>query len=274
MPLGSESYVEFIKSTPITVTISHNRQFANIFEPQSFEELQKLLNLRKDSCLFRGQTPHHRELNSTLARELKGQSSKLPRAYIPELPLARWPFTEMHRYHWIILKTFIPDEDVLKPLNGHGDPLFEIIRYVQMNPSQEKIRNAIPNHPTPTLEFSVGSDIALYFSSYKEDEDGGIYCLKKDSISTVFSFNEALDIMIKNQDPFPCILDPLAKLNDLEDPKPKRQEAAYVFQRDLRYPINHYASIEKIVIKKKLQPFIKKYLESKGITKEFIYGGN
>ena len=73
------------------------------YEPQSFDELQKLLETRKN-YLFRGQSPHDRELNSTLARELSGQTSKLPRVYIPELPLAKWPFKEMHRYHWIILR--------------------------------------------------------------------------------------------------------------------------------------------------------------------------
>ena len=112
---------------------------------------------------------------------------------IPDLIEQRW----IGHIHWIILRAFIPHEDILKPLNGQGDPLFEIIRYIQMNPSPQKIKNAIPNHPTPALEFSVNSDIAPYFSSYKKNEDGGIYCLKKASISTAFSFNDALDTMIQ-----------------------------------------------------------------------------
>jgi len=141
-----------------------------LFEPKSADELLKFLEERKGCYIFRGQSPHDRELNSTLARELRGLTSKLPRVYIPALPLAKWPFNEMHRYHGIILGTFIPEEGVTRPLNGKGDPTFEIIRYMQMNPSQEKIRNAIPDHPTPTLEFSESSDIALYFSSYKEDK--------------------------------------------------------------------------------------------------------
>jgi hypothetical protein len=270
LPLDSESYVEFVRATPVTASLPNDYFMHTTYEPQSFDELQKLLETRKNH-LFRGQSPHNRELNSTLARELKGQTSKLPRVYIPELPLAKWPFKEMHRYHWIILRTFVPDDDVLKPLDGRGDPLFEIIRYIQMNPSQEKIRSAIPDHPTPTLEFSESSDMALYFSSYKENEDGGIYCLKKSLISTFFSFKEALDAMITNNDSSPCLLDPLAKINDLDDPKPKRQQAAYIFQRNLRCPINQDVHIEKIVIKKELYPFVKKYLEEKGITKDFIY---
>lgn len=240
-------------------------------KPQSFDELQKFLEKRKTVCLFRGQSPHDRALNSTLARELRGLTSKLPRVYIPALPLAKWPFSEMHRYHEIILGTFIPEEDVTRPLAGKGDPIFEIIRYVQMNPSQEKIRNAIPDHPTPTLEFSESSDIALYFSSYKEKEDGGIYCLHKSSIPTFFSFKDALNNMIKNNDHFPCIVDPLAKLNDVDDPKPKRQQASYIFQRDLRYPIDQYTSIEKIIVKKELYPSVQAFLYEKKINKEFLY---
>lgn len=80
--------------------------------------------------------------------------------------------------------------------------------------------------------------------------------------------------MIKNEDPSPCILDPLAKINDQEDPKPKRQQSNYIFQRDLRHPISRYTSVEKIVIKKELYPAIKAYLESRKMTKEFIYGKN
>ncbi len=243
----------------------------SIYEPKSFDELQKFLEARKELYLFRGQSPHNRELNSTLARELRGQTSKLPSVYIPELPLSQWPLKEIHRYHWIILGTLVPDDVVIRKLDGRGCHHYEMIRYIQMNPKQEKIRNAIPNHPTPTIEFSECSDISLYFSSYKENEDGGVYCLEKSSISTFFSFKDSLDVMIEKGDLSPCIIDPRPKLNDLDDPKSKRQQAVYIFQRDLRYPINQYASIEKIVIKKELYRFVKKYLEGKGITNEFIY---
>lgn len=246
----------------------------DIFEPQSLDELLTFLEARKGLYLFRGQSPHNRELNSTLARELRGQTSKLPPNYIPKEPLSQWSVKWLHKYHRIILGGFIPDEDVTRPLNGKGDPLFEIIRYIQMNPSQEKMRNAIPNHPTPTLEFSESSNIALYFSSYKENEDGGIYCLDKSSMPTLFSFKDALDAMIQNNESFPCILDPLTKLNDVEDPKPKRQQAAYIFQRDLRYPIDHYTSIEKIIVRKNLYPSIKNFLKGQGITEEFVYNKN
>lgn len=243
-----------------------------ILEPQSLDELQKLLDKRKDLYLFRGQSPHHRQLNSTLARELRGEQQRLPRNYIPPEPLLTWRIKDLHKYHGIIFGSWIPDEDVIRPLSGRGDPLFEVIRYIQMNPKQPKIRNAIPYHPTPTLEFSESGEIAAYFSAYKEDEDGGIFCLKKSSIATLYSFQAGLDDMIQKMDASPCLIDPLAKLNDLEDPKPKRQKAHYIFQRDLRHPIDHYLpEIEKIVVGKKLYPSLKSFLEERGITKDFVY---
>ncbi len=54
--------------------------------PDSLDELIHLLESRKNNCLFRGQSPHDRLLNSTLARELRGETIKLPRNYIPKQP--------------------------------------------------------------------------------------------------------------------------------------------------------------------------------------------
>lgn len=67
-------------------------------------------------------------------------------------------------------------------------------------------------------------------------------------------------------------IDPLVNLNDVGDPKSQRQEAVYIFQRDLDLPINRYIPIEKIFIKNEFKPLIQKMLKAKGITKEFILG--
>ncbi len=56
--------------------------------------------------------------------------------------------------------------------------------------------------------------------------------------------------MVDNKDLFPCILNPLTNINDIDDPKAKRQEAIYIFQTDLKHPINRYLPVEKIKIKK------------------------
>ena len=58
-----------------------------LFIPQSIEELIKLLRERQERCYFRGQANHNWMLNSTLARELRGQTKYLPRFYIPKEPL-------------------------------------------------------------------------------------------------------------------------------------------------------------------------------------------
>lgn len=239
--------------------------------PDSLDELINLLESRKNDCLFRGQSPHDRLLNSTLARELRGETVKLPRNYIPKQPpLEYWTPQNLHQYHQIILGTIEPHEDVTRPLNGKGDPLFEVIRYVQQNPKQEKIKSSIPNLPTPTLEFSENPWIGLYFGSYKPDDSGTIFCLKKKNVSTFFSFQQALSA-IANNEIAPCIIDPLHKLNDLDDQKPKNQKAVYIFQRDLRYPIDHYLPLEKIIIKKSLNKDVGLFLHKQGICEEFVY---
>lgn len=241
-------------------------------EPKSLDELLKLLDERKNDSIFRGQTPQNRVLNSTLARELRGETKKLPRNYIPkEPPLEYWTPHNLHQYHQIILGTIKPHEDVTKPLNDRGDPLFEIVRYIQQNQKQEKIINPIPDLPTPTLEFSENALIALYFGSYKEEEDGAIFCLKLKDIFTFFSFKEALLAMQNKNDISPCIIDPLLKLNDMDDKKPKNQKAVYIFQRDLRHPLDHYLSLEKIIIKASLNTKIKEFLQEQGISQEFVY---
>lgn len=243
-----------------------------VFEPSSMEELFAFLEERKSSCLFRGQSPDTRKLNSSLARELRGESQKLPRNYIPPEPLATWRISSLHQYHEIILGTFIPAEDVLRPLNGSGDPLFEVVRYVQQNPSQEKIIHPIKEHPLPTIEFSESSDIALFFGTCKSDKDGAVFCLRKSSIHNFLSLKKAMDRMLLFKEATPCLIHPLPKLNDVDDPKPKRQQATYIFQRDLRHPIDHYLPIEKIVIPQKFHPSIKAGLEERGITEDFVYG--
>lgn len=243
-----------------------------LIEPKSLNELIDLLEERKDACLFRGQSPEDRKLNSTLARELRGETERLPRNYIPKTPpLNQWNCSNLLQYQKIILNTLEPHDDVIIPLNGRGDPFYELMRYVQQNPKQEKIKNAIPNLPTATLEFSECSKIGLYFSSYKLEKKGAIFCLNIKKITTFRSFSEALHDMQKNCFVTPCIIDPLAKLNDLDDQKPKRQKAVYVFQRDLRHPIDHYLQLEKILVEQALNSKVKVYLEEQGINEDFVF---
>lgn len=73
----------------------------NLLQPNSAEELIRLLLEREERYYFRGQTPHHRILNSTLARELRKESSYLPQNYIPELPLQAWTVNNLVPYHLI-----------------------------------------------------------------------------------------------------------------------------------------------------------------------------
>ena len=189
---SSESFVEFITSIPIPDENTYNNRFIKIIEPQSFEDLLRQLEMGKKDCIFRGQSQHDLPLNSNLSRELKGETCYLPRNYIPLQPLSKWKLEEMHNYHWIILKTVAPHQDVTTPLNGKGCPYFQVMKYIKTNPKQEKIQNAIPNFPTPFVTFSNDVEVALYFSSCKLDFDGAIYRVVKNSIPKKYSFKESL----------------------------------------------------------------------------------
>ncbi|MBA3602344.1 MAG: hypothetical protein H0W50_01565 [Parachlamydiaceae bacterium] len=243
-----------------------------LYEPQSIDELLQLLEERKSHSIFRGQCPQDRLLNSTLARELRGETKRLPGKYVLKEPsLKYWTPGILHQYHKIILRTIEPHENVNKCLDGKGDPVFEAIRYVQQNPTQERIENPIPNLPTPTLEFSESTMIALYFSTYKPECNGEVFCLKKSSVSSFLSFSAAMKAMKSSNEITPCIIDPPHKLNDIGDLKPKRQKAVYIFQRDLRYPVDKYLSLEKIIIKQSLNSEIRSFLQKQGINEEYVY---
>ncbi len=245
-----------------------------VLAPQSFEELLGLLQERADRCYFRGQACHHWALNSTLARELRGQTAYLPRVYIPKEPLEQWTVQNLYSYHVQIFSCWEPTEELLNHLADKGDPYFEIIRQVQQEKLRPKIHNAIPNHPTPALEFSDSMNIALFFGtdgiSCKE-EDGAVFCLEKDVTPKEVSFPMALSRISLFGEVVPCEIIPCREVNDLGNPKPKRQEAIYIFQRDLRNPLDHYFPIEKIVIQQSLKVEIQSWLRERGITAEYVY---
>jgi hypothetical protein len=242
--------------------------------PQSIKELIELLQERRGVCYFRGQANHNWALHSTLARELRGQTNYLPRVYIPKEPLDTWGIREQLNYHSIILSCWEPTEELLGHLAGKGDPYLEIIRHVQQEKLNPKIQNAIANHPTPAIEFSNSEKIALFFSA---DEvvgtatDGGIFCLKKNLTPIETSFPVALARMKLLGVMTPCLIAPHHEVNDLGNSKPKRQEAIYLFQRDLKEPIDHYLPIEKIVVNSTFKAEIKAKLSSQGITEEYVY---
>jgi hypothetical protein len=245
-----------------------------LFIPQSIEELMELLRKRQERYYFRGQANHEWVLNSTLARELRGQTTYLPRINIPKEPLETWGIREQLNYHKIILSRWEPTEELLERLSGKGDPYFEIIRHVQQEKLNPKIHNAISNHPTPAIEFSDSEMIALFFAADEvvgTDVDGAIFCLEKTIVSRDISFPFALTRMKLFGEITPCVIAPGREINDLGNPKPKRQEAIYVFQRDLRNPIDHYLQIEKIVINCAFKIEIKTWLSAQGITEEYVY---
>ena len=210
------------------------------------------LSSQEGSCFFRGQSPDNRLLNCTLARELRRETKYLPPNYIPIEPLSEWTVPNLCGYHMDFCYKWFNYEGVFCPPGG--DPVFELIRHLQQEPEKPKIRGSIaPKHPTPALEFSESPLTALYFASKKNEYDGGIFLINREHLEIHHSFENALIEMAQTGKATPCFIDPIVKVNDIEQLKIKRQKPVYIFQRDLRFPIDHYLSIQKLTIKKELK---------------------
>ena len=104
-----------------------------------------------------------------------------------------------------------------------------MIRHLQQEPEKPKIRGSIaPKHPTPSLEFSESALTALYFASKKDDVDGGVFLINRYNLEIHPSFENALIEMAQTGKATPCFIDPLVKINDIEQLKIKRQKPVYI----------------------------------------------
>lgn len=229
------------------------------------------LSSQEGSCFFRGQTPENRLLNCTLARELRRETKYLPQNYIPIEPLSEWTVSNLCGYHIDFCYKWFNYEGVFSPHGG--DPVFELIRHVQQEPEKPKIKGSIvAKHPTPALEFSKSSLTALYFASKKDKLDGGVFLISRQNLEIHQSFENALLEMTHTGKATPCLIDPLLQINDVEQLKIKRQKPVYIFQRDLRFSIDHYLPIQKVIIKKEWHDEVRSFLIRSGISEDFICG--
>jgi hypothetical protein len=240
---------------------------------ENFKDIVAYLDSQKKTCFFRGQSPENRLLNCTLARELRKETQHLPRKCIPSEPLPEWTIYNLCGYLLEFCYKWFSYKDVFSPVGG--DRVYELIRHLQQEPDKPKIRGRIiANHPTPALEFSESYLTALYFASKKDAFEGGIFLIKRKDFEVHISFAHALFEMAQEMVSTPCLIDPLRKINDIEQLKIKRQKPVYIFQRDLRVPIDHYLEIQKIILRKEWHKAIQTFLAENGVTENFIYGKN
>lgn len=243
----------------------------NTISYDALDDVVTYLRSQEGSCFFRGQSPDNRLLNCTLARELRRETKYLLPNYIPIEPLSEWTVPNLCGYHMDFCYKWFNYEGVFCPPGG--DPVFELIRHLQQEPEKPKIRGAIvPKHPTPSLEFSESPLTALYFASKKDDLDGGVFLIDRRHLESHLSFKDALIEMAQIGKATPCFIDPLVKINDIDQLKIKRQKPVYIFQRDLRFSIDHYLTIQKVIIKKEWHAEVQSLLLKKGISEDFIYG--
>ena len=135
------------------------------------KELLTYLKEHAETSFFRGQSPETRILNSTLPRELRGETKKLPRNYIPEPPLSSWNIANLYGYHQTLLFEAFNYDDVL--ILPNGDKVLELVKHLQQKKKNPKVRgHVIEDFPTPALEFS---------EDWGSRSNGTIKALKKGS---------------------------------------------------------------------------------------------
>lgn len=237
----------------------------------TFNALNTYLESQKNNHFFRGQSQENWLLNSTLARELRNETQYLPRNYIPYAPLSEWTIPNLCSYLQQFCFKWFNYEGVFTP-NG-GDPVFELIRHLQQEPNNPKIKGQIAaKHPTPALEFSESHHVALFFASQKEEHDGAIFLINRQNLEMRRSFEIAILEMAQKGISIPSWIYPFAQINDIKELKIKRQKPIYIFQRDLRFPIDHYLPIQKVILKREWHKEISTFLKENNISYDFIYG--
>ncbi len=170
------------------------------------------------------------------------------------------------------------------------DPWFEMIRDFQQFP--EKDYSLIKG--TFWLDWSTCPCVALYFAVYDgmgnerkiSENHGAVWIFDAASTGPIQQKRKAVDILpLMNTDAFYNALTSMPLMfhppTQLEIPRIKNQRAVYLAQMDYRYDLatiwaNHETeSGEKVFVRLILKDNLKieaaKYLETKGITEEFIY---
>jgi len=186
-----------------------------------------------------------------------------------------------------------PSEEAFAKEKSDGiDPWYELLKNVQQYPDNYNAVNF--NKGTFFVDWTISQEIALYFAVFEglgakrgiSTTDGAIWVydssstgniLQKDKLEKILNLMTDADFL-NGERTFPLMFHPKKQTNQL---RAQNQTPIYVAQMDFRYDLaDVWASYElqgnekvfvKLHILQSLKHELAKYLESKGITEEYVY---
>ena len=200
--------------------------------------------------------------------------------------------TETKELHLSMLNLFLlkfgvlcKPSDELEEKSAHLelDAWFEFMKRIQQYPEED----GFLLKGTNLIDWSLSSDVALFFANDGRDSDGALFICNATATGKTHQkepFGRILELMYEkgnngNQLGVPLLIQPP---RHIANPRPINQKAVYFAQMDMRYDLEsiwHRCSKENgenpIVLKIEL-PFslvseINSYLSDKGIDRNFIY---
>tara|TARA_R110000787_G_scaffold230745_1_gene338230 strand:+ start:111 stop:968 length:858 start_codon:yes stop_codon:yes gene_type:complete len=266
----------------------------SIWKVDSFDglltELAAIEDFGKKSnslIVFRGQRDKKWLLDSTFVR-----SFKTTLFGIKAHDRLTTRITETKELHLSILNLYLlkfgvlcrpSDELEEKSAELDLDAWFEFMKRIQQYPNQD----GFFLKGTNLIDWSLSSDVALYFANEDRDSDGALFICDATATGNTHQkepFGKILELMDEkgnngSQLGVPLLIQPPKHISN---PRPNNQQAIYFAQMDMRYDLeliwNQYSKIKgsspvvlKIELPLSLMPEIASHLSGKGMDKQFIY---
>jgi hypothetical protein len=270
----------------------------DVWYPASFKSLldevrhiQLPLASDHKAVLFRGHKSSQWLLDSTFVRSIK--------QYLFGLAPGQRFSTQLRQsadlHHALAYALMVKFGSLLSPseeLNRQSDHLsldryFELLKWVQQHPEEDKLKSPPALVGTNFIDFSRSLDIALYFANdgRADDEMGALYVLDTAAAGAVLIRESVESVFQEIRDKL-ALTAPVSSLGlplffcpprQVKDSRADNQQAFYVAQMDLRFelefvwrqlPVN---PLVKLILPKGSVDEISAYLRRKGITDDFVY---
>lgn len=255
------------------------------------DHLQSSIN---EACLFRGHRKTDWLLDATFARSLKLKLSLPDTHRYPEQALSDIEMQHALAKLWLQKVDAVQLNPDLVKMESQGiDSYFEYHRHHQQNPYDYHIRDIDPKG-TNFLDFSYDWRVGLYFANDKREDadEGALFIVRQTMLKkalltnpffhTIEALRKALNQYPQHPyDGWPLLVYPKGQLRNSLDPKPTRQNAAYIAQMDFRFDLGlswidrHFLTGDQIFMKLILpagtQQEVTDYLTGQGITRDYLF---
>ncbi len=294
MSYSSSSIFSPVKET--TKICNYNHEWRPINFPSFLDELKGLLANINEACLFRGHRKSEWLLDSTFARNLKvEQGIALTQRYPDNL------INDVCHQHglakrWVDKVNKIIISPQLESFTSQGiDPFYEYHRHLQQNPKDLLLNDKSPLGSN-FIDFTEDWKVGLFFANSKRNlnDEGALFIVRQTVMGKILhrgtapfqdTFQTLKTHLAENPDKMyghsPLWIEPDFQINNMLDPKPKRQKAIYLAQMDLRIDLG--LSWELLHAKTDKQIFVKlilpkdthqetaRFLNEEGVIEKYLF---